>query len=226
VFVIHIFSTDRASTSVLQKKCDFFVRSAYEDTRVYKSLDDFVKNMTPQERPRVIVIGSPPMFRGTVQPGRDVEIQIMKHLSGVPMFIEKPIATGPETELQEVFKISKQISDSGTICSVGYVFGVLLLFVVVGFLCGLELMDRVYRYMLRYFKAVQMMKQIIIDNNLTVMSTIARYACAYESIAKPDWWMKSKSAGPIIEQGTHFCDLSCHFGGEVDINTVVAHSLE
>jgi len=58
------------------------------------------------------------------------------------------------------------------------------------------------------------------------MSTIARYACAYESIAKPDWWDKSKSAGPIIEQGTHFCDLSRYFGGEVDIRSVQAHSLE
>jgi hypothetical protein len=190
VFVIHIFSTDRA-TSVLHKKCDSFVRTAYEDAHVYQGLDDFSKNMTPQDTPHVI--GSPPMFRGTVQPGRDVETQIMKHFPGVPMFIEKPIATGPETELQEVFKISKQISDSGTICSVGY--------------------------MLRYLKAVQMMKQIIIDNNLTVMSTIARYACAYEAIAKPDCWMKSKryattfshyvvvyirshcftGAGPIIE---------------------------
>jgi len=34
------------------------------------------------------------------------------------------------------------------------------------------------------------------------------------------------SAGPIIEQGTHFCDLSRYFGGEVDISSVVAHSLE
>jgi len=42
------------------------------------------------------------------------------------------------------------------------------------------------RYMLRYLKAVQMMKQIIEENNLTVMFTIARYACAYEAIAKPD----------------------------------------
>jgi predicted dehydrogenase len=80
--------------------------------------------------------------------------------------------------------------------------------------------------MLRYLKAVQMMKQIIEENNLTVMSTIARYACAYEAIAKPDWWDKSRSAGPIIEQGTHFCDLSRYFGGEVDISTVSAHSLE
>lgn len=34
------------------------------------------------------------------------------------------------------------------------------------------------------------------------------------------------SAGPIIEQGTHFCDLSRYFGGEVDVSTVEAHSLE
>lgn len=97
--------------------------------------------------------------------------------------------------------------------------------------------------MLRYLKAVQMMRQIIDENNLTVMSTIARYVCAYQLIAKPDWWNKSKrwfycraycpwlkqsflSAGPIIEQGTHVCDLSRYFGGEVNISSVQAHSLE
>lgn len=46
--------------------------------------------------------------------------------------------------------------------------------------------------MLRYLKAVQMMKQILEEKNLTVMCTVARYACAYEKIAKPDWWDKSK----------------------------------
>lgn len=46
--------------------------------------------------------------------------------------------------------------------------------------------------MLRYLKAVQMMKQIINENDLTVMATVARYACAYEAIAKPDWWDKSR----------------------------------
>ena len=46
--------------------------------------------------------------------------------------------------------------------------------------------------MLRYLKAVQMMKAIIEENNLMVMATIARYATAYEAIEKPDWWDKSK----------------------------------
>jgi hypothetical protein len=52
--------------------------------------------------------------------------------------------------------------------------------------------------MLRYLKAVQMMKQIIQENNLTVMATVARYACAYEAIAKPDWWDKSKRLLPFL----------------------------
>ncbi|KAL9715090.1 hypothetical protein Ac2012v2_001749 [Leucoagaricus gongylophorus] len=188
------------ATSVLQKKCDSFVFSAYQDTRVYKTLEDFAKNMTPEQRPRAIIIGSPPMFRGSLQPDKDLEVRIIKYFPGVAMFIEKPIATGPYEYRQDGFAIAKMIVDTKTICSVGY--------------------------MLRYLKAVQLMKQVIEENDLTVMCTIARYAAAYESIAKPDWWDKSKSAGPVIEQGTHFCDLSRYFGGEVDLESVTAHSLE
>ncbi|GJE86922.1 Gfo/Idh/MocA family oxidoreductase [Phanerochaete sordida] len=186
--------------AVLAQKCETFVRSAYEHTQVYKNLAEFVQHMTPNMAPRAFVIGSPPMFRGTTNPGRDIELQILKHFPGVALFIEKPVATGPKEELVQAFKVSEEIKKSGATCSVGY--------------------------MLRYLRAVQMMKQIIEENNLTVMATIARYAAAYEAIAKLDWWDKSKSAGPIIEQGTHFCDLSRYFGGDVDISSVVAHSLE
>ncbi|KAH8833804.1 putative oxidoreductase C terminal-domain-containing protein [Flagelloscypha sp. PMI_526] len=188
------------AANVLQKKCDSFVKSAYENTRVFKTIQDFIKNMSPKDMPKAIIVGSPPMFRGTLKSGRDIEMQILKHFPGVALFIEKPIATGPQEEIQDGFKIAKMIEDTNTVCSVGY--------------------------MLRYLRAVQQMKQILIENNLTVMATIARYACAYEAIAKIDWWDKSKSAGPVIEQGTHFCDLSRYFGGEVDISSVVAHSLE
>ncbi|KAI5123351.1 hypothetical protein M0805_001772 [Coniferiporia weirii] len=186
--------------SVLQKKCDSFVYSAYKDTRIFKSLDEFIKGMTEKERPHAFLVGSPPMFRGNTKPGRDVELQILKHFPGVAMFLEKPIATGTEEEIRDAFVVAKAIQDSGVVCSVGY--------------------------MLRYLRAVQMMKQIIIDNDLKVMATVARYACAYEAIQGYGWWDKSKSQGPIIEQGTHFCDLSRYFGGEVDISSVQAHSLE
>lgn len=75
--------------------------------------------MTEKERPHAVVVGSPPMFRGTQQPGRDIEMQIMKYFPGVAMFIEKPIATGAKVEIQEAFKIARLISDSNSICSVG-----------------------------------------------------------------------------------------------------------
>lgn len=111
-------AVDRA-TSVLAKKCETFVRSAYENTRVFRSLDDFVKNVSKKDTPRAFVIGSPPMFRGTTQSGRDIELQIMKYFPGVALFVEKPVATGPSNEIEEAFKVAKTIGVSGTICSVG-----------------------------------------------------------------------------------------------------------
>lgn len=113
------------ATAVLQKKCDSFVVSAYQDTRVFKTLEDFVKNMSPKDRPRAIIVGSPPMFRGSLSPGRDIEMQILKFFPGVAMFIEKPVATGAHHEIDDAFAIAKSIYDSKTVCSVGFV---LLLF--------------------------------------------------------------------------------------------------
>jgi hypothetical protein len=95
------------------------VRSAYELTRVYKTLEDFAKNMAPRERPRAVIVGSPPMFRGTTRPGRDIELQVLHYFPEAALFIEKPIATGPEDEIQEAFKVSQAINDSGVVCSVG-----------------------------------------------------------------------------------------------------------
>ena len=112
-------AVDRAQAAI-QKKCDSFVLSAYQNTRIHKSFDDYL-NATANEkdRPNAFLIGSPPMFRGTTQPGRDIELQILKHFPGVPMFVEKPIATGPETDLLESFEVAKRIKESGVVCSVG-----------------------------------------------------------------------------------------------------------
>lgn len=37
--------------------------------------------------------------------------------------------------------------------------------------------------------------------------------------------MKSRDCGPIVEQATHFVDLSRYFGGDVDLDSVQAHAL-
>ena len=173
---------DRA-LATLRKKCST-VAASYRDARVFKSLEDFIKDMDPADRPQAVIIGSPPMFRGTARAGRDIEMQILKLLPGVPMFVEKPVAIVPITEIDEIHKVAKYISDSEVVCSVGYVY----------FQSSRleKTLTSCSRYMLRYLKAVQMMKKLIQANNLTVVCTIARYASAYESIPKPDWWDKFK----------------------------------
>ena len=85
------------------------------------NLEEFVRILSPNEKPRAVIIGSPPMFSGTLQKGRDIEVEILKHFPGVPLFVEKPIATGPQEEMEQSLKIAKMISDSRTICSVGWV---------------------------------------------------------------------------------------------------------
>ncbi|KAG5640306.1 hypothetical protein DXG03_009293, partial [Asterophora parasitica] len=82
------------ANAILEKKCNSFVMSTYAGTRVFKTLDNFVKNMFPEDRPCAVIVGSPPMFCRSLQPGHDIEIQILKHFPGVTLFIEKPIATG------------------------------------------------------------------------------------------------------------------------------------
>ena len=62
------------------------------------------------------------MFRGSVKPGRDAELQILEHFPGVPMFIEKPVATGTEEEIADAFIVAKVIKEKRVVCSVGYVY--------------------------------------------------------------------------------------------------------
>ncbi|QRV74648.1 hypothetical protein RhiJN_02663 [Ceratobasidium sp. AG-Ba] len=130
-------------------------------------------------------------------PGRDLELQVMRHFPGVPLFVEKPVSTGDVSAARRVAHI---LSENEVMCSVGY--------------------------MLRYLKAVQRMKQIIQDNNLVVMGTNSRYYGAYANGARLDWWDKSREQGPIVEQATHFCDLARYFAGDVDLGTVAARTVE
>lgn len=130
-------------------------------------------------------------------------------------FIEKPVSTAPSTEAEGVARLLR--ARPTIIVSVGY--------------------------MLRYSAAVQKIQQIIKENGLTVMMTSARYIMgqpelfpirwqrrlktgAYEHCKKLAWWNKSIDCGPIVEQGTHFVDLSRYLGGEIDQRSIMAHSLE
>lgn len=183
---------------VLSKKMASFVASAYKDTKIFANWDECVAGLkAAKEAPHAVMIGSPAAFHGSTQPGADLELQVLKAFPNAALFVEKPISASPVPTCLELAQI---IEDRRTVCSVGY--------------------------MLRYLKVVQRMKNILEENNLTVMATVARYVCSYAKIASPVWWTKSKSCGPIVEQGTHFVDLSRYFGGEVMLDSVQASSLE
>jgi len=184
---------------VLEGKRASFVESAYRDTKVFPTIEDYHAHLQSSKvgKPHAIVVGCPPAYRGGTTKGTDLEINLLKLFPDTAYFIEKPVGTGT---IESAKTVTDKLIANGNIVSVGY--------------------------MLRYLRCVQKMKQIIHENNLTVMATNARYSAAYEAIAKPAWWNKSIDMGPVIEQGTHFCDLSRYFGGDVVLPTVVAKSVE
>ncbi|EIW69432.1 hypothetical protein TREMEDRAFT_43977 [Tremella mesenterica DSM 1558] len=188
----------RAQTVIDGKRASF-VESAYRDTELFKTIEDYHAALKARKSkdPHAIVVGCPPAYRGGTTKGTDLELQLLKYFPKTAYFVEKPVGTGT---IEAARTVTEELINNGNIVSVGY--------------------------MLRYLRCVQMMKRIIHDNDLTVIATNARYSCAYEAIAKPAWWNKAIDMGPVIEQGTHFCDLSRYFGGDVDINSVVAKSVE
>ncbi|GAA6012134.1 hypothetical protein JCM11491_001760 [Sporobolomyces phaffii] len=190
---------EKTAKAVLDRKRNSFVVSAYKDTRICPSLDDFVSTMKDHERPHAFIVGSPAAFRGSTAQGRDFELQVLKHFpKNTPsMFIEKPLSTD---SAERALEVSRTLVDHGSVVSVGY--------------------------FLRYLRVVQKMRSIIEDNDLEVMATNARYTASYAKINKPAWWMKSKDQGPVVEQATHFIDLSRYFGGDVVMDSVQAHALE
>lgn len=111
-------ATERAA-AVLRAKCESFVKCAYENTRICKNLDEFINTMTKDEYPRAVIIGSPPMFRGSSLSGRDIELQLLKKFHDIALFVEKPVATAPFDELKYSFEVAKAIETHGNICSVG-----------------------------------------------------------------------------------------------------------
>jgi predicted dehydrogenase len=138
---------DRAR-QVVDDKCKSFVRSAYENCKFFKTLEDYNTALEADKlpKPHAIIVGCPPAYRGGTTKGTDLELTLIKYFPRVPYFIEKPVGTCP---VESAKMVAKSLLTNGNIVSVGY--------------------------MLRYLRCVQKMKQILHDNNLTVMATNARY---------------------------------------------------
>lgn len=160
---------------MLANKAATLAAPAYAETVVYPSVQAATAALASSP-PDLVVLGSPPAFRGTTDKskGFNAEEQLTDAFPAAALFVEKPVATGPVEEAQKVADLLE--SRKSSLVSVGY--------------------------MLRYSAAVQKMKEIIKENNLTVMMTSARYVMAYEHSSKPAWWNKSIDCGPIVEQAS------------------------
>ncbi|TBU23246.1 putative oxidoreductase C terminal-domain-containing protein [Dichomitus squalens] len=183
--------------AALQSKLASAVAGVWKDCNLFPSVFEAAASLSPECVPQIAIVGAPPFARGTDIAGRDLELQLLKAFPACALFIEKPVSSGPE---EASWRVAQALATHGTLVGVGY--------------------------MLRYLKAVQLIKKVISDNGLVVMGTNARYVMAYEWARKPAWWDKSRSGGPIIEQATHFCDLSRYFGGDVHLPSVVAHTVQ
>ncbi|EPY51671.1 NAD binding dehydrogenase [Schizosaccharomyces cryophilus OY26] len=178
---------------VLDSKRDSNVSYAYNETKMYTSMTEYLDYLSrhPEDEPNAFVIGIPPDFHGSNKVGADMELQIVRQFPNAALFIEKPITSAA---VEDAFDVVRQLEQHQAIISIGYMF--------------------------RYLKVVEAAKKYIQDNNLNIVCTIARYNSSYIHNSKVFWWYVSKSGGPVVEQGTHFCDLSRYFGGDVDISTV------
>ena len=116
------------------------------------------------------------------------------------MFIEKPISIQPPEQVQPyVEELSRVAKEQGVIVSVAYMF--------------------------RYHDAIDKMKEIISEHGRPLMIIKVAYNCAYAELDRSFWWDIKKSAGPIVEQATHLCDLLRYFGGEVDVSQLTGLSI-
>lgn len=185
--------------SVLAEKAQTAAKDSYATTKWYPSVGEAYKDgLGSQLSIDLFVLAAPPDFRGTTVPGRDLELEIVKLFGTDPViFTEKPVAA---VRPAEPFKVADRLDATNARIGVGY--------------------------MMRYLKVVQKARQIIVDNNLTIMCALARYAFAYNLTRKAEWWRKSGNGGPAVEQMTHFCDLLRYLVGEVDKTSVRVTTLE
>lgn len=101
--------------------------------------------LVPKLTTRAIFVASPPQYRGGLEKHNDLEIQINKYFPNANFFVEKPVSTGVpwDKSIEQAKEVGRIIrTKQNGIVGVGY--------------C------------LRYLKAVQEMKRIIDENNLTV----------------------------------------------------------
>ena len=179
---------------VLDSKLASPVKEAYKATVLFRDTGEYIG-----EQPNAVFIGTPPEYRGTMIPGRDVEIAATKKFPSSALFIEKPVSAAYPSDVQPLIQYFRA---GQTFVAVGY---------MLRYLTGLDNNTTICLSLV-----VQKLKAIIAEKGIVVASTNAWYQSPYVSVDKgiickfrgntlAFWWNKSQSCGPIVEQATHLC---------------------
>ena len=174
-----------------QRSNDRHVRSAWESTKVCPSIAEAASQLEASGHKPIdlVILGCPPHFRGTLQTGKRADIEMLESFPNAKAFlVEKPVAAINPFLSDDCDQVASRFAAAPGKASVGY--------------------------MLRYNKAILKIRETLKQNDLTPTCVNARYYMAYEYARKLDWWNKTRSCGPVVEQATHFVDLIRFLAGD------------
>lgn len=186
-------NTERAAERIDEKLASDVasVRSAWQSTRVCSSITEAASQLAQDGKQdmNLVILGCPPHFRGTLETGKRADLEMLELFSSAKAYlVEKPVAAINPFVGSDCDEVARRFKSASGSTSVGY--------------------------MLRYNKAILKIREILEANGLTPTCINARYFMAYEYARKLDWWNKSRSCGPVVEQATHFIDLIRFLAGD------------
>ena len=160
----------------------------YNDCKIYSDWKDMVND----EYIDCIIVGTPPFLRGGVYNNLEDNIEYVCVKKGIDMFVEKPVGLlDPElmgNYAVEVNKVQSITESRYNNTRNPFIF---------------------VAYMFRYHQIFEEVFNILKrNNNPKIFNINLNYHCAYPYIKKSFWWDVNRSGGPIIEQATHFVDIS------------------
>lgn len=183
----------RAAERIREKagSSDDQVRSSWSKAEAWGTISEAASSLAADQGQVVdlVILGCPPHFRGTLQSGKRADLEMLEHFPQARAYlVEKPVAAVNPFSTADCDEVASRFAASSGATSVGY--------------------------MLRYNKAILRIREMLRANSLTPTCINARYFMAYEYARKLDWWNKSRSCGPVVEQATHFIDLIRFLAGD------------
>nr|CDI56092.1 uncharacterized protein BN887_02644 [Melanopsichium pennsylvanicum 4] len=183
----------RAAQRIRDKRAcsDPDVRSAWQLTKAFNCIAEAAALLIANgdDEVHLVILGCPPHFRGALQPGKRADLEMLEHFPKAKSYlVEKPVSAINPFLSNDCDEVASRFAAAPGYTSVGY--------------------------MLRYNKAILKIREILHQNGLTPTCINARYYMAYEYARKLDWWNKSHSCGPVVEQATHFIDLIRFLAGD------------